>query len=198
MAIEFEFYESPDPTGENEGKYHARPVIYRTVTTAEMAGKIQEASSLTIGDVKAVLSALNAQIANNLEDSNRIHLEGIGFFEPTLKTSRDIEPGKTRAQSVFFKSVSFRADKQLKKRLMNVRTKRAERKTHSATLNNDEVDEKVKMFFKENDILNTRILRFLCGFTPYTANKHIKRLAQGGKIRNIYTKQHPVYVKGNI
>lgn len=198
MAIEFEFYENPDPTGENEEKYHARPVIRRTVTTAEMANKIQEASSLTIGDVKAVLSALNAQIVNNLEESNRVHLEGIGFFEPTLKTSRDIDPEKTRAQSVFFKSVSFRADKLLKKRLMNAPTKRSVRKEHSTPLTNEEVDEKVRMSFKENDILNTRILQFLCGFTPYAANKHIKRLVNEGKIKNIYTKYHPVYVKGNI
>jgi len=197
MAIEFEFYKSPDPTGKDNNGYYARTVNKRTVNTDEIARRIQTASTLTIGDVKAVLASLTEEIINNLEESNRVHLDGIGYFQTTLQTSREIEPGKTRAQSVWFKSVKFRADKKLKQRLALVFTKRSVRKRHSAPLTDDEVDKKVDNFFRENKILNTYTMQFLCGFTKYAAGKHIKRLLAEGKIRNIYTNKNPVYVRGN-
>lgn len=198
MAIEFDFYENPDPSGNQKGKYHARTVIRRTVTTDEMAREIQKASSLTVSDVHAVIIALTGEVVYNLGESNRVHLEGLGYFEPTLKTTKDIEPGKTHAQNVWFKSVTFRPDKSLIKRLADILTVRSRRKSHSAVLTNREVDSKVSDFFKENRVLNTRTLQFVCGFTKYVASKHIKRLVEEGKIENISTRRNPVYVNKNI
>ena len=63
MAIFFEFYETPDPTGEQEVKYHARAVTTQTISTDTIAAEIQEDSSLTEGDVKAVLVSLSRKIA---------------------------------------------------------------------------------------------------------------------------------------
>ncbi len=197
MPIKFEFYTIPDPEEEGKVIHHARPIINRTVKTPEIARKIQSASSLTIGDVKAVLSALTDIIAENLEDSNRVHLEGIGFFEPTLKATREIDPLKTRAQSVWFKAVSYRADKILKSRLVGAMTERSSLKIHSTILTDEEVDEKVRIYFVDNQFLNTQRLRYLCGFTRYAATKHIKRMLQEGKIRNVYTNKNPMYVKEN-
>lgn len=196
MAIDFEFYENPDPSGENAGKYHARVVTYRTVKTPEIARNIQKASSLTIGDVMGVLSALSDELSSNLEDSNRVHLEGIGYFQATVQVAREVDVKKTRANSVFFKSVTFRADKVLKKKLITAITQRSMIKSHSAKLSDEKVDRLVSDYLQEKKAITRRNLQLLCGFTEYTATKHIRRMLEEGKIKNINTSKQPVYVQG--
>ena len=87
MAIEFEYYENPGVSGEKSGKYHPRVVTLRTVSTDEIAESIQEGSSLTVGDVRAVLERLSSKIAYHLGSSERVHLQGIGYF-PVYTESR--------------------------------------------------------------------------------------------------------------
>lgn len=195
MAIEFEFYESPDPNGEGKKKYHARNVTRRNVTTEELCQDIQLGSSLTVGDVKAALSALSRELQRHLADGAQVHLEGIGYFQATLKTSQEIVPGKTRAKSVWFKSVKFRADKTVKENLKNIRTRRAKVKVHSNQLTDKQVDKRVEGYFAESALLTRMKLQKLCGFTRYAADKHIKRLITEGKIKNANTPKQPMYVQ---
>lgn len=196
MSIDFDFYETPDQSGKKTGKYHVRTVTIKTASTDEIASKIQMASSLTIGDIKAVLSLLSQEIANRLEQSERVHLEGIGYFQVTLKADKDIDPNKTRAQSVWFKSVKFRADQELKNKLKNVHTVRSQMKRHSAKLSDTQIDKKVADYFEENEFLTRKKLELLCGFTPSTASRHIKRLKDEGKIKNMGMLRQPMYKKG--
>ena len=195
MAIEFEFYETPDPSGEGKTQYHARNVTRHNVTTEQLCKDIQFGTSLTIGDVKAVLSALSDELVHYLENGARVHLEGIGYFQATLRTTREIEPGKTRAQSVWFKSVMFRADKSLKNRLIMAKTVRASMKVHSARMSDEKVDKKIIGYLAKSKVITRQVVQNLCGFTQYTANKHIKRMLEEGKLENINTRKQPVYVK---
>lgn len=197
MAIDFEFYQNPDPSGEENGKYHVRPVTHQTVQTDEICKNIQYACSLTEGDVKAVLSALRAEILFNVKNSNRVHLEGIGYFEAGLKVTREIEPDKTRSQSVYCDSLNFRADKLMKQHLLQLPTARAEFKKHSPQMSDKAVDKKVSEYLKEHSAITRRDLQRICGFTPYLAHKHIHRLVEENKIRNINTRHQPVFVLNN-
>ncbi|MCD7901964.1 MAG: HU family DNA-binding protein [Bacteroides sp.] len=197
MAIKFEYYKAPDTSGEESDRYYARAVTTRTITTDQMAGYIQEASSLTIGDIKSVLVALSDEIAFHLGESERVHLEGIGYFQATLKCDKEIDPEKTRARSVWFKSVKFRADQQLKNKLKYVQTVRSTVKRHSAPLTNEEVDQRVADFFQKEKILTRRQLEGLCHLTQSTASRQIKRLKEEGKIKNIGLRTQPIYVATN-
>lgn len=196
MSIDFEFYETPDPSGEKKERYHARVVSRNTVTTDKMADIIQEASSLTITDVKAVLTALSYWMAEYMADGNRVHLEGIGYFQPTLKCTQEVDPRKTKAQSVWFKSVKFRADQQLKKRLKNVHTKRSSMKIHSAKLANDQVDKKIADYISVNNFITRKQIQELLRMTDSTMHRHIQRMIKEGKIKNTGTRTHHIYIKG--
>ncbi len=56
MAIQFELYKSPNPKDEEDKElYHARVVNFQHIDTDYLAKEIQQATSLTEGDVKAVL-----------------------------------------------------------------------------------------------------------------------------------------------
>jgi predicted histone-like DNA-binding protein len=196
MAIEFEFYENSDFSGGKTGKYHARAVTYKTVTTNEVARNIQQSSSFTTGDIVGMLRALSDEIAKHLNESNRVYLEGIGYFQPTLGCRKDVtDPGKTHAQNVSFKSVRFRADEELKEKLRYAMTIRSELKNHSAALTPEEVDRRVDKFFRDGGFLTRKRLEELCGVNQSMAARHINRLKEEGKIRNINTFRQPIYVR---
>ena len=194
MAIQFEFYKTPDPSDAEETKYHARAVTTHTVDTNKIIEEINERASLTPGDVKAALRALSDLIALHLSESRRVHLEGIGYFQPTLKYVKEINPHKTRAQSIWFKSVKFRADNDLKMKLKNVATERSMIRRHSAGLTPKQIDKKLTTFFQENEFLTRKLFEELCGMTRTTAAREIRRLKGEGKIKNINTRQQPFYI----
>lgn len=194
MAIQFEFYESPDATGENVEKYHARTVILKKVTTEDICHEIQHASSLTEGDIRAVLTALSDSLIFHMSHSHRVHLEGIGYFQPTLRVTREIIPDKTRAQSVWFKSVSFKPDKRIVRYLGGVFTERAEVKVHSAKLTNEQVDEKVTRYIQKNEFMTRKQMQLFCGMTKSTTQRHITRMLGEGKLMNKGTQKQPLYV----
>ena len=59
MAIQFELYKSPARKDEEDKElYHARVVNFQHIDTDYLAKEIQQATSLTEGDVKAVLEPL--------------------------------------------------------------------------------------------------------------------------------------------
>lgn len=56
MAIKFEFYESPNPTGTEEKRFHARTVSPGNIDTDYLAKEIHAASTLTVAVLKQPLS----------------------------------------------------------------------------------------------------------------------------------------------
>lgn len=195
MSILFDFYESPDPSSaEEKPRYHARVVTVRTLSTDDVIEKLTLATTLTPGDIQNVLVSLSNLIATSLGDSERVNLDGIGTFQAVLKTEREINPEKTRAQSVWFKTVRFKPDQKLKNKLKNVGTSRSSLKRHSSKLSNEEVDNILTRYFAENETLSRRKLEELCGLRQSTASRHIRRLLDENKIRNIHLKRQAIYV----
>lgn len=142
MPIEFDIYPSPAPSGsERELTYHARVANSATVDTVEIARNIHKRCTLTMSDIRAVLSELHDELVHHLCNGNHVHLEGIGYFRLTLSAPRDITPTNMHGQQIGIKAVDFRADHQLKKDLAErARFKRTSRKSHSAALSIYEVD----------------------------------------------------------
>lgn len=86
MAIHFEWYENPVPPNQpDEKKLHARITYNGKIGTDYVRRKIQERCSLTETDVTAVLDALSHVLGQELGDGRQVHLDGIGYFHPTLK-----------------------------------------------------------------------------------------------------------------
>ena len=61
-----------------------------------------------------------------------------------------------------------------------------------------EIDVLLNDYFYEHPHLTRVQFQRLCGFTTSTAQRHLRRLVEEGRIRNIHTSQHPLYeaVKG--
>ena len=200
MAIEFDIYPSPTPpNSDKETTYHARVANSNTITTDDIAQNIHKRCTLTVSDIKAVLSEIHDELIYHLCNGNHVYLEGIGYFRLTLSAPSDITPTNMHQQQIGIKAVDFRADAQLKRDLKEkAEFKRTAHKKHSAQLDVDEIDALLADYFDTNQYLTRRRFEQLCNFTPTTAARHLKRLIEEGRLKNTNTKQSPVYepVKG--
>lgn len=195
MAVQFEFAPIPTPSDKkNKVRYYARVVNKQSVDTDWIAKEIQVACSLTDIDVKAVLNALNRSLETHLKEGRRVHLKGIGYFDVTLACPETRDPKKTRASSVGFKGVNFRADKELKYRIGDLRAIRSRAGNHSANLSEIEIDIRLTEFFAENQVLTRWELQKICAMTRITAVRCINRLIAEKKLKNINTKSQPIYL----
>ena len=197
MAIQFELYKTPHPKDE-EGKetYHARVVNFQHIDTDYLAKEIQIATSLTEGDVKSVLDSLSHFMGDRLREGESVHLDGIGYFQIKLNSKEPITSPKLKANQIKLKAnISFKADIKLKKSVSVVHLERSKLKPHSASRSNEEVDKLLTNYFSNNPILTRSDFQRLCGFTPTTAARHIKRLKEEEKkLKNINTYYNPIYV----
>ena len=199
MSIEYDFYRNPNSQGTNKKRYHARVVSSDRISTDELAEEIQNECSLTITDVKAVLIALGDKLAKHLGDGSKVHLEGIGYFQVNLQCKEEVCTTRSvRSENVEFKSVSYRADNELKKHLKKQKIQRSQTKIHSVEMTEEEIDQKLTDYFKTNDTLTRSQFEVLCTQVKSTAHRILQKLVKDGKLKNVSTKQHPVYMPDNL
>ena len=199
MSIEYDFYRNPNSQGTNKKRYHARVVSSDRITTDELAEEIQNECSLTITDVKAVLIALGDKLAKHLGDGSKVHLEGIGYFQVNLQCKEEVCTTRSvRSENVEFKSVSYRADNELKKHLKKQKIQRSQTKIHSLEMTEEEIDQKLTDYFKTHDTLTRSQFEVLCTQVKSTAHRILQKLVKDGKLKNVSTKQHPVYMPDNL
>ncbi len=67
-------------------KYYASLAQVKPVKLAELAENISRECTVTIHDVKAVLSALEEQLIFQLREGNSVRLGDLGSFRPTLRS----------------------------------------------------------------------------------------------------------------
>ena len=199
MSIEYDFYRNPNSQGTNKKRYHARVVSSDRISTDELAEEIQKECSLTITDVKAVLIALGDKLAKHLGEGSKVHLEGIGYFQVNLQCKEEVRTTRSvRSDNVEFKSVSYRADNELKKHLRNQKIQRSQTRIHSREMTEEEIDQKLSDYFKMHDTLTRSQFEVLCTQVKSTAHRILQKLVKDGKLKNVSTKQYPVYMPDNL
>ena len=199
MSIEYDFYRNPNSQGTDKKRYHARVVSSDRISTDELAEEIQKECSLTITDVKAVLIALGDKLAKHLGDGSKVHLEGIGYFQVNLQCKEEVRTTRSvRSDNVEFKSVSYRADNELKKHLRNQKILRSQTRIHSLEMTEEEIDQKLSDYFKMHDTLTRSQFEVLCTQVKSTSHRILQKLVKDGKLKNVSTKQHPVYMPDNL
>lgn len=198
MAILFEWYETPAaPDQPEKNRIHARISLNGCIGTEEISEKIQYRCSLTKTDVTAVLDALSDILGDELGNGRQVHLDGIGYFHPTLKCTETVTPETKRKNTkVQLKSIRFRADKTLKSNIGNVKLKNVRHGGHSRKLSDVEVDIKLKEYFATHTVMTRSEFQHACGFMKSTAMAHLRRLRTEGKIQNINIPTQPIYVPG--
>ena len=94
-----------------------------------------------MADVKSVLIALADKMAEHLGEGRKVYLEGIGYFQVNLHCKEEVRTiHAVRSENVELKSVSFRADTNLKKSLKKEKIQRSKNKPQSKPMTEKEID----------------------------------------------------------
>ena len=199
MAILFDWYEDPKPTdkqqGENENTLHPRIKYNGSTGTDVLRRRIQERCSLTETDVSAVLDALSHIMGQELAEGRQVHLDGIGYFHPCLTTTEPVTIGtKRKATKVKLKAIQFRADQTLKNEFGVLKVKSLKGGLDFTQLTNEEIDLQLTKYFRTHPFMRRYDFQSLCGMARSTAMRHIRRLRDEGKLKNMGGAMQPIYV----
>lgn len=197
MSILFDWYENPKPADkqQEEKTLHPRLRLNGSTTTRNIRRRIQERCSLTETDVTAVLDALSHIMGQELAEGRQVHLDGIGYFRPTLTCTEPVTAAtKRKSTKIKLKSIRFRADQALRSEIGNIKVRPLKLNEHSLKLSNEEIDRRLKEYFATHAFMTRNDFQNLCGMMRSTAMRHIRRLRSEGKLKNMGTMLQPIYV----
>lgn len=196
MAILYDWYENPGTNEEapEERGLHPRPLLNGKVTMRQLYNRVHARSSLTVGDVMNAIDCLTQICGEELRDGHEVHIEGLGYFAPTLEATQKVTRSTPNKHlKLRLKSISFRPDVRLKQAMTGVSAIRSKYTRHSQKLSEVEIDMKLKEYFADHDVLIRSDFQALCGMARTTANVHLKRLQQEGKLKNVGKPTQPIY-----
>lgn len=196
MAISFDWYENPvSPDKPEEKRFHPRIIANGQIDTKDLRSRIQSRCTLNEVDVTAVLDALSQVMGEELCEGRQVHLDGIGYFYPTLTATEEISADTPRRNTkVKLKGIQFRSDQKLKNSVGHIKIKQMKRIIHSPKLSETDIDSRLKKYFTDHQIMQRSDFQDITGMVRSTAMIHIRRLRTKGKLLNIGIPSQPIYV----
>lgn len=196
MAISFDWYENPvSPDKPEEKRFHPRIIANGQIDTKDLRSRIQSRCTLNEVDVTAVLDALSQVMGEELCEGRQVHLDGIGYFYPTLTATEEIAADTPRRNTkVKLKGIQFRSDQKLKNSVGHIKIKQMKRIIHSPKLSETDIDSRLRKNFTDHQIMQRSDFQDITGMVRSTAMIHIRRLRTEGKLLNIGIPSQPIYV----
>ena len=195
MSVKYDLYKTPRPQSASDGGYHVRVKHIGTVTTDQLAERIEHDTSLTAGDVRNVLASLSHYFVACLSRGERIHLEGVGYFSLAAEAPAVASPREMRAEHVRVRGIHYQPDKPLMRDLRTATEfERARYKSHSESLTDEEVRARLRAYFADHAYLRRADFELLCGFTRATAIRRLNALLAEGFLRHEGGRQASIYL----
>ena len=196
MAISFDWYENPvSPDKPEEKRFHPRIIANGQIDTKDLRSRIQSRCTLNEVDVTAVLDALSQVMGEELCEGRQVHLDGIGYFYPTLTATEEIAADTPRRNTkVKLKGIQFRSDQKLKNSVGHIKIKQMKRIILSPKLSETDIDSRLRKYFTDHQIMQRSDFQDITGMVRSTAMIHIRRLRTKGKLLNIGIPSQPIYV----
>lgn len=196
MTISFDWYENPvSPDKPEEKRFHPRIIANGQIDTKDLRSRIQSRCTLNEVDVTAVLDALSQVMGEELCEGRQVHLDGIGYFYPTLTATEEIAADTPRRNTkVKLKGIQFRSDQKLKNSVGHIKIKQMKRIIHSPKLSETDIDSRLRKYFTDHQIMQRSDFQDITGMVRSTAMIHIRRLRTEGKLLNIGIPSQPIYV----
>ena len=196
MAILYDWYENPGESDDSEEKgLHPRIFLNGKVETDKLCRMIHGRSSLSVGDVKNAFEILAQICGEELREGREVHIEGLGYFAPILRSTQKVTRStKNKWSKMELKTIGFRPDARLRGELVGAKASRSKYARHSESLSEVEIDMRLKEYFADHDVMLRYDFQEVCCMTRTTANRHLRRLLEEGKLRNIGKRMQPIYV----
>ena len=199
MAALYDLFRTPQQKGETKVRYHARSVVTGKTSTKDLIRTISKRSAFKEGVVTGVLIALEEVLRDELAAGKSVQLDGVGAFRISAKSPSVRDRHEIRAESIEFKGVVYKADKQLLKKLSGTKFMRTKYSQCSNEINEIEIDGLLMDYFKEHDYITTKEMQQICGLSNATALRRLKERVKEGKLSHPGHLRAPFYfpVPGN-
>ncbi len=199
MAALYDLFRTPQQKGETKVRYHARSVVTGKTSTKDLIRTICKRSAFKEGVVTGVLIALEEVLRDELAAGKSVQLDGMGAFRISAKSPSVRDRHEIRAESIEFKGVVYKADKQLLKKLSGTKFMRTKYSQCSNEINEIEIDGLLMEYFKEHDYITTKEMQQICGLSNATALRRLKERVKEGKLSHPGHLRAPFYfpVPGN-
>ena len=196
MAILYDWYENPGESNDSEEKgLHPRIFLNGKVGTDKLCRMIHGRSSLSVGDVKNAFEMLAQICGEELREGREVHIEGLGYFAPILRSTQKVTRStKNKWLKMELKTIGFRPDARLRGELRGAKVSRSKYARHSESLSAVAIDMRLKEYFADHDVMLRYDFQEVCCMTRTTANRHLRRLLEEGKLKNIGKRMQPIYV----
>lgn len=114
MTVRYKKIQNKIPSSKSYGKWYGRTVSMGTVTTRQLAEEISHSTTVTRGDIMAVLIELATVVRNHLLNSETVKIDEIGSFRvgmTTLSTSekKDFDTSKIKSFRILYRPESTRS-----------------------------------------------------------------------------------------
>lgn len=199
MAALYDLFRTPQKKGETKVRYHARSVVTGKTSTKDLIRTISKRSAFKEGVVTGVLIALEEVLRDELAAGKSVQLDGVGAFRISAKSPSVRDRHEIRAESIEFKGVVYKADKQLLKKLSGTKFMRTKYSQCSNEISEIEIDGLLMEYFKEHDYITTKEMQQLCELSNATALRRLKERVKEGKLSHPGHLRAPFYfpVPGN-
>ena len=199
MAALYDLFRTPQQKGETKVRYHARSVVTGKTSTKDLIRTISKRSAFKEGVVTGVLIALEEVLRDELAAGKSVQLDGVGAFRISAKSPSVRDRHEIRAESIEFKGVVYKADKQLLKKLSGTKFMRTKYSQCSNEISEIEIDGLLMEYFKEHNYITTKEMQQICGLSNATALRRLKERVKAEKLSHPGHLRAPFYfpVPGN-
>lgn len=200
MAVKFDLHEKPRTNPDDPVSYIPRLVSSGTVTLKQLCHEINAGNSITPSDVKAVLSALSAYMAQHLRDGQTIDIDDLGTFRLSLKSLKPIDyfDDNTAARQLALSRIIFTPKKEFFHRCTPLSYHRVDKpRRKSPVLTDDQILERMAVYMSQvkEQLFTTRDFMHATGIGHTTACKRLKSLVASGRIKRMgHDLHHPYYI----
>ena len=196
MAIKYEIHYLPNAGGNEETRRFAHIFEQTAMTDKQMISRIAKHSSLSEGDVAAVLMQLRDIIEEDLQEGRRINIPEIGYLSLSVDLDMDeLKPdNKVRADYVSVRGIKFRPNADLLKKVKHhTHFEKSLYTSRSYPFSEDALKEKIREYMKDHRSINRRTLEMEFHIRKQTALNWLKKLEESGFLIKEGSRNAPVY-----
>lgn len=84
MSIRYRKVQNKIDNSSAFGKWYGKAAILSTISTKQLAEELSHSTTVTHADILAVLTELAVALRNHLTNSQKVVIDGVGSFQPSL------------------------------------------------------------------------------------------------------------------
>ena len=198
MAVPYKLVKS-NGNVPNDAKMRVVVDLYPTVDMELMGRHIEKATALTVADLIGAFEAVKVELADQLMLGNRVHLPGLGYFWPAVKGElyEDPKTHRFRLRNPYVRTVNFRPEKGLMRTLRETSFENVTYRTKPHALPTEaEVEAALKRLFAESVCIFVSDIRSALYLSQPVAYRLVQKLESEGRLRNVGSPHHKVFVDG--